>query len=397
MSLSKTYIAIWCLLIAVFYSCNTEEGIAPADNSTFFKIIPGDGDNVPSQLIELSNGDLLIIANSNIFGEVTISKIRLIRMTPEGELVYDKRYPSTNESWSAIETVYLDDDNIIIGGSSNNSMLLFKVNANGDSLLYKNDYVNNPQFGSLTKNESNEVVALGVIDNVEDSIVASVSQVESTSLMMTSIQKNQEVAQIPSSNLLVSENIYGFAINEIVNYSYLNSEADLDEDAALSTADVPENVNLSVQFLANIVQTGRTIAFGTAFVEDGNGDISNVNLFSSRTEPAFDKNTYFAFNQPANTERSINSISVTDDAIYLSGATTIVGAGDNFSNYLLIKTDLSGRPDPNFNQSFGSSTQNNQMYHAIKVDNSIYAVGTTDFNDSQVAFMKLDNRGRLLK
>lgn len=276
-------------------------------------------------------------------------------------------------------------------------MLLFKVNANGDSLLYKNDYVNNPQFGSLTKNESNEVVALGVIDNVEDSIVANVSQVESTNLMMTSIQKNQEVAQIPSSNLLVSENIYGFAINEIVNYSYLNSEADLDEDAALSTADVPENVNLSVQFLANIVQTGRTIAFGTALVEDGNGDISNVNLFSSRTEPAFDKNTYLAFDQPANTERSINSISVTDDAIYLSGATTLVGAGDNFSNYLLIKTDLSGRPDPNFNQSFGSSTQNNQMYHAIKVNNSIYAVGTTDFNDSQVAFMKLDNRGRLLK
>lgn len=35
-------------------------------------------------------------------------------MTPEGELIYDKRYPSTNESWSAIETVYLDDDNIII-------------------------------------------------------------------------------------------------------------------------------------------------------------------------------------------------------------------------------------------------------------------------------------------
>jgi hypothetical protein len=240
-------------------------------------------------------------------------------------------------------------------------------------------------------------VALGVIDNVEDSIVANVSQVESTNLMMTSIQKNQEVAQIPSSNLLVSENIYGFAINEIVNYSYLNSEADLDEDAALSTADVPENVNLSVQFLANIVQTGRTIAFGTALVEDGNGDISNVNLFSSRTEPAFDKNTYLAFDQPANTERSINSISVTDDAIYLSGATTLVGAGDNFSNYLLIKTDLSGRPDPNFNQSFGSSTQNNQMYHAIKVNNSIYAVGTTDFNDSQVAFMKLDNRGRLLK
>jgi len=389
MSGSINYFIALLISMLLLAACNTEEGIIVQEAPSFVRIIPGESnDNVPIQLITLSNNDLLIVANSSSFIDAeSVSKIRLIRMTLAGEKVYDLSYPADETtSWSAVDVVYVNDGQIIIGGNTDdNAMLLISVNANGELISQKNDYPNASSFISISKDDSDAIIALSVSPSNEELIYTIAPADLSIVTNALAASTGRQLPEQPTSEILLKDDKMIYAINDIINYVSFDEEETADVDASLSVIDADA---LSVKFILNDEDAEQSMAFG----ELRNGNLTQ--LFSAPSFPSKEITATNFYVQSGNATRSLESARNLQGGFLLSGSTE---RPDASSNFLLIKTDAQGKSI--FTQVFGAAETENALYDALEIENSIYAVGTTNFDGGASSFIvlfKMDVNGRLL-
>lgn len=380
---------LYSLLICyalVLGACNTEADIMPDADASVIKLIPGDRDEFPLSLTLLSNGDYLIVSNSSALVDgATVSKIRVVRMSKRGEIAFDKFYPENNSlSWAA-KTVHLIDNEIIIGGNSTiNNMLFLKLDEAGDSLQFNTSYPNNPYYLD-SKVEDNAILLL----TTDRSKKIDIEYFSANSLLMEGgVSKSFNVDTVPAASLFIKGDTVAFATKQTVNYSLWPSDRDLDDDAKLKTLN--NAGNYKINYLLNTPPKKTALAFGVVSVG------TNSKWFSmlSDVKENLGNPSAVIFEESIPFNDIMHNVHVEDDHILICGARS--AEGEDNSNFLLMKTDLSGRLQ--FSRSFGSSASENELYDAIWDNGRIVTVGTTAFGGKKtIIITTLSETGRIIR
>lgn len=383
------YSCVVCLLIALLITgCNTEEGVAPKKGQSFIRLVPGEGSDNPVAITVLTDGSILLVSNTLIFEEqISSNKIRLVKMTTSGEVLSERSYPSDDENWTA-KTINVTNNTILIAGNASlendsTGLLFFTIDQQLDSIstLKLRDAGEALTMKGISAVDENEVLFLASARDGKgnNKVLGSLNQL---SLKINWVKRDGKRSSPTTSILPLADGRLSWAVpannySEIVrtDTSLLQSQPIFVQIAEAS----------SVQSKSLFPQSSNDlIIFGEATFSTGR------KLFSFNTI-AEQRNI---FGEEGN--NTLNSARKVDGAYLLSGDIEISLPETNTfqKDFLLIKTDEDGREV--FRKSFGSSN-NEELFDAFIIENSIYAVGSTGFGGvNTLLLMKTTNEGELL-
>ncbi|WP_325120628.1 hypothetical protein [Marivirga sp.] len=368
---------IWTLIIMTVFACNTEEGIAPAQQNAFIKIIKGRGTDNPLKIEALSDGNLLIVSNSTIndpiSGTIT-ERVRLVRVDANGELPVSnsERYYPQNQSWRASQVLVLPNDNIVIGGTignqtvGNTALFFMTVSSSLDSInsqIYTSG-ADNYSLTGLNYDEASSRILFGgseQMDDAEDSTFYGELSVDN--LTIETFFKTHKAKALPATALYKDSNgrlnwVYNSGNSVLVRSNGINMQQI--EDA--EPLNFPGSNNIfTKQLLAS--PEGNIMLFGEHSVN------SQIDVFMYQ---AFSASPIFIGGEGNDELRGVKKI---EDGYLISGSSEISRAGANEQTDFFLS-----RRGPNggevFTKSFGSN-ENEVLHDAVMVNDRIFAIGST--------------------
>lgn len=376
------------LMMLLLSGCNTEEGVAPKEGQSFIRLIPGEGSDNPVAITLLADGSILLVSNTLIFEEqVSSNKIRLVKMTASGDVLLEKSYPSGDENWTA-KTISVNDNSILIAGNASlandsTSLLFFKIGQELDSIssLQLRAPGEKLSMNGITAVDDNEVLFLAsLIDRQgNNKLLGSLDQQD----LAINWQKRDNKRSSPSTSILALDNSRLSWAVPANNYSEIvrTDTSLLQSQPILVQFSGASSVNSKSLFSQ---ETNELLVFGEATFSTGR------KLFSFNTTTGLKT----IFGEEGN--NTLNSSRKIDNAYLLTGDVEISLPETNTfqKDFLLIKTDDAGREI--FRKSFGS-TNNEELFDALMIENSIYAIGATGFGGvSTLLLMKTTDQGELL-
>lgn len=127
-------IAVFCFLIAAALSCDTDNNIKDPSATHFIKYYGGDGNQMGVDMLLLSDGNLLLLGNSQFGGA---KSILLLKVDPKGEVIWQKTFDGSAEV--AVDIEPTSDGNFVILAelevtAENHDIKLIVVSPDGDEI-----------------------------------------------------------------------------------------------------------------------------------------------------------------------------------------------------------------------------------------------------------------------
>ncbi|MEI6854179.1 MAG: T9SS type A sorting domain-containing protein [Bacteroidota bacterium] len=121
----------------------------------WIKIYGSNGYDVPSDVLEMSNGDFVICGQSNAF-TAGDKDVLMMRISKFGEQVWQRTYGTSSDEDAAEKLIATASGNIVVAGSISNQLSLVKTNSFGEFIWSKAygygalyDLIENPANGDL--------------------------------------------------------------------------------------------------------------------------------------------------------------------------------------------------------------------------------------------------------
>ncbi|MCG8575188.1 MAG: hypothetical protein MI810_09920 [Flavobacteriales bacterium] len=127
-------------------------------NLKWYKDIPSNYNSVGLDIVELNNGEFIVLASKERekgYGDLSNpSIVRLVKLSTEGEIMWDKHFPEIESGNYTPSRIILDKNGDLVSvgtkkTGSHYSMYLLKLNTDGEAKLYK-------EYHWLRENERHE-------------------------------------------------------------------------------------------------------------------------------------------------------------------------------------------------------------------------------------------------
>lgn len=388
------YIGIVFFLIGIsFYSCNTEEGVAPMDQATFVKILLGRGEDTPVKIDQMADGSLLVLSNSSVADiEGTQTQVRLTKLSMQGEIIWDRFFPEEgSRTWLAGDMVLSATDEIIIAADSlkatdERNLLFMKVSASGELNATNGISVNegeSVEAKGLVLGENGEVHFTASLEGAENNTMRGTFSISDLSLTGEPFRSangtaspNNSLARLVNGTLCYSTNnapnprlVYGISVegesapNPIVRVAGASSSTAVE---VISNAD-----GSSVYVIGNATFGGDSEPFVNQYQE---GELTFSSIYRNE-----------------NIDRIRGTFISQENDIWMVGSRQF-GVNENAPvEFYLRKVNSNG--GSYFERSFGGDDED-IAYDVFATENDIYVVGTTDFADvATLVLLKLDSNG----
>jgi hypothetical protein len=400
-------------IVVAFYTlilsgCNDENAAEPGRSDTYIKLFGSENVEVPNDLIETSNGDLIILSTSQIEESVGFSyKIKIVSTDNLGNTLWETSYPEgsfqdTKISYKASSIISNDQGYIIIGDriNSNNktSLLILRLDLLGNE-------VDNTTF---TLGNANDTTSLHGVDLV----INSNSEIKVTALIDT-LSQNLFVGTFNASDLSY-ESTCSFRYSSAgINAKLLKSISLNDNDdivygistgvsqgngrlvrvptcqgSPITGAGVPYIANQLCESLSGYAMIGTTTRNGdedmflarlTAFGVLEDADIIVYNNPENMLEDDSDSN-----------EQGLSLIKTADNGFLLGGTTLNSSSGE--TDILLIKTDFFGNKQ--WIQRYGNQNDDSALVLKQAANGGYFVLGNTDFGGiNTIILIKTDKAG----
>jgi hypothetical protein len=130
------YLFVGCLYLLMATGCDTENSLESPDKDYFMKLYGEDGDQTGVDMIALNDGNLLLLGNSVLASG--IKKIHLLKVDPEGKIIWQKKYGGTTDEANDIEP--MANGNFVILSTFTNpanqssDLKLIRITPTGDKI-----------------------------------------------------------------------------------------------------------------------------------------------------------------------------------------------------------------------------------------------------------------------
>jgi hypothetical protein len=127
-------IVLFFFVLAIAFSCDTDNTIKDPSLTHFVKYYGGDGNQLGVDMLVLSDGNLLLLGNSQVSGT---KSIYLVKVDPKGEIIWEKTFEGGNEV--AVDIEPTPDGNFVILAelevtAENHDAKLIIVSPDGDEI-----------------------------------------------------------------------------------------------------------------------------------------------------------------------------------------------------------------------------------------------------------------------
>jgi hypothetical protein len=384
------------LAAIIITACNTEEGLEPASQNSYIKIIQGLGSDNPLKIEALDDGTLLIVSNSLIRGQgENVEKIRVLKVNINGTVLDEKYFPENiNQNWIARDMIVLPDNKITIGGALRNenredtSLVVFTIDANNLDSIASQTYNSDAEtynMSGLSYDQNSSKILFGGSEirsgNVEFTVYGEMNANDLSDLQTF---KSDKVRALPATAFYKDN-------NGVLSWAYNSETSTLSRsnDRRLNVIDESEDLDFEN---AENIRTKKLIV-----TEEG-----EILLFGETNEPneptkifyykVFSGNNEVVFGEPGN--NTLNGAKRIDGGYLITGSTEILVQGANVQTDFLLsrRTENGGEA---FTESFGSDA-NEQLHDATMVGNNIYSIGSTTLGiENTLLLIKTDKFGRL--
>ncbi len=385
-------VTIFSLLIIAFSACNTEEGLTPAPQNSYIKIIKGKGTDAPLSIQEFKGG-LLIVSNSTIVkGENLSNKVRILRVNLSGEVISgsDKYYPeNSDQNWNAKDVVLMDNDRILIGGTvgTNDSLFFLEVNAQLDSVnsQYYSSDLENYQLTGLSYNEATSKIFFGGSEwtNGVDEFTL-FGEMNTSDLSIDQTYRSNKARALPATPIL--EDASGGLI-----WAYNAGNSVLVRSNNREMHQIENTDDLSFDGAGDVVSK--------KLIETEDGQMIILGELDSEGQrmlffyKAYSGNAPFIFG--GNGENQLNGVKKIENGYLIAGSTEISeeGSSDQLDFYLTRRTPGGAE---GFSKSFGSDADE-ELHDAVMIDDHIYSIGSTVIGiENTLLLIKTDKFGELV-
>lgn len=378
------------LIILAFSACNTEEGLKPAAQNSYIKIIQGKGTDAPLSIQEF-NGHLLIVSNSTIVERgITSDRVRILRMDLNGNVLKEEYYPrNSDQNWTAKDVVLIDNERILIGGTvgGDTSLFFLEVNAQLDSVKsqYYSSDVENYQLTGLSYDETTSKIFFGGSEWIEEGQEYTLfGELKTSDLSIEQTFRTSKAKALPATPILEDANgglIWAYnTVSSVLVRSPNRSMQQIDNIDDLSF-DHGENI-LSKKLIKT--EGGEIILFGEL---DSEGQKM---LFFYKAYSAIDP---FIFGGDGGNQ--LNGAKKIENGYLIAGSTEISkeGSSNQLDFYLARRTPGGAE---GFSKSFGSDADE-ELHDAVMVKDNIYAIGSTAIGiENTLLLIKTNKFGELV-
>ncbi len=431
----KKYTLYLLTLLACWVSaCDTERNTEDPDLNYFVKLYGGDGNQSGVDIEILSDGTFLLLGNWAV--NTFESQIFIMRVSSEGEVIWDTRYGAEAERWLAKDMEMTIDGNVIVVAdykkdlSANTDVKVLKFSPDGAVLA-------EGTFGTMGNEDSRTVTVLddggyiisGTTDSTKTFQLAGVTDPDPFDAFNLRIDQN--LTRLSKSdwspvfvgfdNIDVSVKIFQKASNEFYAFGYTNStllgeSTNPNERKGLfyyrrdglgfqTNPYYPGNVvNVNDTEISYVQNVGQTFGGGYMVIGTSVNSLGVSDIFFARLRPTL------TFSNPLQSDATFyNTIALGRNIRGVSASTSVSGEtgflilgnevrSTGATNLWLSKIDQSGQVL--WSTTLGAETEDD-IGAAVRElpDGKIVILGTMGLADNQfkMALIKMNRRGQFLR
>lgn len=379
---------ILSVVVAVsFYACNTEEGLVPAAQDSYIKILKGLGSETPLSIESLSDEFLVVVCNNRITAQGTTNeKIRVLKLGLSGNIVQEFYFPKESEqNWVASKTILLPDNRILIGGTVADSSLIFISLDENLQEITTQTYDIKPHIFSLKGmyyDESANTVLFSGSEVSSDDEFTLYGEMDADNLTIQNTFRSNKARALPSTALFRD-------VNGRLNWVY--------NSAAASTLVRSNNIQL------NLIEGADFLVFSEAsnvVTKSLIGSDEDIMLFGElKKNGKTQLFQYKAFTSAptvfgASGNNQLNGVKKIEEGYLVSGRTEVAKEGNIPQNDFFLSWRTQNGAEV-FAKSFGSEA-NEQLHDAVIINNKIYAIGSSVIRiDNSLLLIKTNKFGEL--
>jgi len=424
----------------VLFRCDTARNTEDPSLNYFIKYYGGDGDQLSVDMLALSDGTFLLLGNhvtSYVASGVSESAIYLIRVNSVGDVVWETRYGDPDEVWTAKDIEATNDGNFIVAAdykpnfqSTNSQIKLLKFTPEGN-VITTGTYgtLGNEITQTVTALQDGSFIVSGTTDSTKSFNLSGETDPDKGDIFNLRVDPN--LNRYPSnewgpvvrgfgSNLDVAVKIFAATDTSYYVFGYSNSTlaGDLNPNERLGlfyfergksgstgSAWYPGNViNVNDTQIAYAQSVGSNFGGGYLLIGTSQNSLGVSDMFVARMRPKL------SFSNPLSNEASFyNTIPLGRNIRGVSGTTSVSGEtgflilGNEVrttgaTNFWLSKIDQSGRVL--WSTTFGSEAEDDTAAAVAELpDGKIVILGTMGLatNQFKMAFLKVNRQGQFLK
>jgi hypothetical protein len=429
------------LLAVLIGGCDTAKNTEDPDLNYFVKYYGGDGDQHGVDMVALSDGTFLLLGydvQAYVVSEISKSAIYLLRVTAEGDVLWETHYGAPDEIWIAKDLEPTNDGNFIVVAdykgnftSTNTDVKLVKFSSEGEILATSSTYFTTANYKSRTVTPLRDggFMVSGTTDFTQTFNLPGETDPDLGDIFNLRVDDN--LNRFPSndwgpvvhgfgSNLDVAVKLFQVTDTTSYVFGYTNSTVagDLNPNERLglfyfernssgTTARVwyPGNIiNVNDTEINYVQSVPATLGGGYLLIGTSQNTLGVSEIFVARMRPTL------TFSNPLSNEASFYSTTPLGRNIRgISGATSISGEvgylvlgdevrGTGARNFWLSKIDQSGQVL--WSTTFGSEAEDDSAGAVTELpDGKIVILGTMGLatNQFKMAFVKVNRRGQFLK
>lgn len=130
----RFHITVSCFVLLLFSGCDTDSNVKDPSATHFVKYYGGDGNQSGIDMVLLSDGNILLLGNSQFSGG---KSIYLVKVDPKGEVIWEKTFEGSNEV--AVDIEPTPNGNFIILAAletteENHDIKLIEVSPDGNEI-----------------------------------------------------------------------------------------------------------------------------------------------------------------------------------------------------------------------------------------------------------------------
>jgi hypothetical protein len=419
---------MFCCVLAIASSCDTANNIEDPRESHFIKYYGGDGNQFGVDIELLSDGNVLLLGNSQFSGG---KSIYLVKVDPKGEIIWEKTFEGGNEV--AVDIEPTSDGNFVIlaaleVSADNDDIKIYVVSPDGNeirSASYGSSGNKMETPKSITPLRDGGFIVTGVtvadatVDpDVNPDLYSNIFHYRCDASLSFSntnwyeyygavdmIDGGVKTFQDPLDDFYV----FGYS-NQILKqeqqgkitmlYYKIGNGGTTDSDVAILGTDEEDVVmDIRTDYVHNVQPElgGGFLVLGTRFEPDGTYAMHAVRLrenlkFDPTRDKQFDESVPIAVATSVESSAAATSLVAPQGFLLLGEELRSVGT----KNLSLTKIDQLGQLV--WTVSLGSEEENDEAAAVVETsDGKILVLGTIQLGDNQnkMALFKLNSTGRL--